>query len=123
MLRAPWNDHDVAWTADPLFAAEAEVHLPFEHPHDLFVCVTVRLDMDAGPMLHHTIIPWSPERMRRLIFSLIRSSSNAANRPKPTSVGITSSQIRIAFGVARSMPLAGGLSARPSRRMPCMARD
>src|SRR5262249_4554659 len=39
------------------------------------------------------------------------------NRPKPTSVGITSSQIRIAFGVARSMPLAGGLSARPPRRM------
>jgi hypothetical protein len=42
--------------------------------------------------------------MRRLIFSLICSSSKAANRPKPTSVGITSSKIRIAFGVARSMP-------------------
>jgi hypothetical protein len=24
-------------------------------------------------MLYHTIIPWSPERMRRLILSLIRS--------------------------------------------------
>src|SRR5215472_8084813 len=53
-------------------------------------------------MLHHTIIPWSPERMRRLIFSLIRSSGKAANVPKPASVGITSSQIRIAFGVAWS---------------------
>src|SRR5262245_43282103 len=49
VLRAPWNDHDVAWTADPLFAAEAEVHLPFEHPYDLLICVTVRLDMDASP--------------------------------------------------------------------------
>src|SRR6266508_686136 len=38
-------------------------------------------------MLHHTIIPCSPERMRRLIFSLIFSSSKAANVPKPTSVG------------------------------------
>src|SRR5262245_58311358 len=47
-------------------------------------------------MLHHTIIPWSPERMRRLIFSLISSSGNAANVPKPTSIGMTSSQIRIA---------------------------
>src|SRR6516225_4616790 len=35
--------------ADPLFAAEAEFHLAFEHPHDLLICVTVRLDMDAGP--------------------------------------------------------------------------
>src|SRR6266511_297625 len=43
-------------------------------------------------MLHHTIIPWSPERMRRLILSLICSSDKAANVPKPTSVGITSSQ-------------------------------
>jgi hypothetical protein len=32
--------------------------------------------------------PWSPDRMRRLIFSLICSSSKAANRLKPTSVGI-----------------------------------
>src|SRR6266478_4618672 len=48
-------------------------------------------------MLHHTIIPWSPERMRRLIFSPICSSGKAANVPKPTSVGITSSQIRIAL--------------------------
>src|SRR5262249_59879218 len=47
-------------------------------------------------MLHHTIIPWSPERMRRLIFSLICSSGKAENVPKPTSVDITSSQVRIA---------------------------
>src|SRR5262249_56291147 len=48
-------------------------------------------------MLHHTSIPWSPERTRRLIFSLICSSDKAANVPKPTSVGITSSQTRTAF--------------------------
>jgi hypothetical protein len=48
-------------------------------------------------MLHHKIIPWSPERMRRLILSLICSSGKAANVPKPTSVDIASSQIRIAF--------------------------
>jgi hypothetical protein len=40
--------------------------------------------------------------MRRLIFSLICSSSKAANRPKPTSVGITSSKIRIAFGASNA---------------------
>jgi hypothetical protein len=101
------RDHDVALATDPLFAAEAELHLALEHPHDLLICVTVRLDTTPAPMLHHTIIPWSPERMRRLIFSLICSSSKTANVPKPTSVGINSSQIRIAFGVAWSMPSAG----------------
>jgi len=54
--------------ADPLFAAEAELHLSLEHPDDLLIGVTVRLDMDTAPMLHHTTIPWLPERMRRLIF-------------------------------------------------------
>src|SRR5215813_7170965 len=49
VLRTSRNDHDVALAADPLFAAEAELHLALEHPHDLFICVTVRLDMDAGP--------------------------------------------------------------------------
>jgi hypothetical protein len=44
------------------------------------------------------------KRSLRLILSLIRSSGKAANVPKPTSVGITSSQIRIDFGVAWSMP-------------------
>src|SRR5262249_8461352 len=43
------NHDDVALAADPLFAAEAELHLAFEHPHDLLISVTVRLDMDAGP--------------------------------------------------------------------------
>jgi hypothetical protein len=41
------NDHDVALPADPLFAAEAELHLALEHPHDLLICVTVRLGTDA----------------------------------------------------------------------------
>ena len=45
-------------------------------------------------MVHHTIIPLSPERMRRLTLSLICSSSKAANLLKPTSFGISSSQIR-----------------------------
>src|SRR5262245_5645829 len=35
--------------------------------------------------------------MRRLIFSLICSSGNAANVLKPTNVGIPSSQIRILY--------------------------
>src|SRR5262245_35804978 len=48
-------------------------------------------------MLHQTSIPWSPARMRRLIFSLICFSGNAANVLKPPNVGISSSQIRIAF--------------------------
>jgi hypothetical protein len=37
-----------------------------------------------------------------------RSSGKAANVPKPNSVGITSSQIRIAFGVAWLLSLRGG---------------
>ena len=39
----------VALAADPLFAPEAELHLALEHPHDLFICMIVRLNMDAGP--------------------------------------------------------------------------
>jgi hypothetical protein len=42
--------------------------------------------------------------MRRLIFSLICSSGKAANVPKPTIVGINSSQSDIAFGGAWSWP-------------------
>ena len=49
MLRTSRNHYDVARAADPLFAAEAELHLALQHPHDLLICVTVRLDMDAGP--------------------------------------------------------------------------
>jgi hypothetical protein len=49
VLRISWNNYDVARSADPLFAAEAELHLTLEHPHDLFICVAVRLNMDAGP--------------------------------------------------------------------------
>src|SRR5215831_8149458 len=55
-------------------------------------------------MLHQTSIPWSPARMRRLIFSLICSSGNPANVLKPTNVGIPSSQIRILYP-AHSEPL------------------
>src|SRR5262249_28505446 len=40
---------DVARAADSLFAAEAKLHLAFEHPHDLLICVTVRLEMDTSP--------------------------------------------------------------------------
>ena len=49
MLYISRNDHDVAPLADPLFAAEAELHLSLEHPDDLLIGVTVRLDMDTGP--------------------------------------------------------------------------
>jgi len=49
-LRTSRNDRDVARAADPLFGAEAELHLALEHPNDLLICVTVRLDMDAAPI-------------------------------------------------------------------------
>jgi len=49
VFRTSRNDHDIARAADPLFGAEAELHLALEHPRDLFICVTVRLNMDAGP--------------------------------------------------------------------------
>jgi hypothetical protein len=54
--------------------------------------------------------------MRRLIFSLICSSGKAANVPKPTSVGIASSQIRIAFGVVWSTKCATSVSCESSPR-------
>jgi hypothetical protein len=56
VLRTSRNDHDVALAADPLVAAEAKLHLAFEHPHDLLICVTVRLDMDALELGEHAII-------------------------------------------------------------------
>jgi len=43
------NDHDVAPPANPLFGAEPELHLAREHPYDLLIDVTMRLDMDTGP--------------------------------------------------------------------------
>src|SRR6266567_1941252 len=49
VLRASRNDHNVTLAADPLFVAEAELHFALEHPRDLLICVTVRLDMDASP--------------------------------------------------------------------------
>ena len=49
LLRTSRIDHVFARAADPLFGAEAELHLALEHPHDLFIWVTVRLDMDTCP--------------------------------------------------------------------------
>jgi hypothetical protein len=49
LLRTSRIDHEVARAADLLFGAEAELHLALEHLNDLLICVTVRLDMDAGP--------------------------------------------------------------------------
>src|SRR6516162_10406649 len=49
VLSTSRNDHDVARPADPLFASKVKLHLALEHPHDLLIWVTVRLDMDAGP--------------------------------------------------------------------------
>jgi hypothetical protein len=60
MFRATRNDHDIALAADPMFGAKAELHLALEHPHDLFICVTVRLDMDPGrdaPPYDHPLTP------------------------------------------------------------------
>jgi YspA, cpYpsA-related SLOG family len=42
-LRTSRIDHDVARAADPLFGAEAELHLALEHPNDLLICVTVAM--------------------------------------------------------------------------------
>jgi hypothetical protein len=53
-----------------------------------------------------------PERMRRLIFSLICSSGKAANVPKPTRLGITSSQTS---GVAWSTKCATSIFCESSR--------
>src|SRR5262249_33801125 len=53
------NDHNVAGAADPLFAAEPKLHLALEHPHDLLVCVAVRLDMNSGldaPPYEHLLV-------------------------------------------------------------------
>ena len=46
-------------------------------------------------MLHHTSIPWSPESMRRRIFSLTCSSGNAMSVLKPTSFGMAFLQKRV----------------------------
>src|SRR5215471_4326163 len=59
VLRTSRNDDDVTLAADPLFAAEAELYLALEHPYDLLICVTVRLDMDAcpdGPPYDHPLV-------------------------------------------------------------------
>ena len=53
------NDDDVALAADPLFAAEAELHFALEHPRDLLIWLTVRLDMDASldtPPYNHPLV-------------------------------------------------------------------
>jgi hypothetical protein len=100
MFRATRNDHDIALAADPMFGAKAELHLALKHPHDLFIWVTVRLDMDTGsnaPPHNHPLVAGknaAPD------LSLICSSGKAANVPNPTSVGINLLQFRIAFGTA-----------------------
>ena len=68
VLRTSRNDHDVALTSDLLFAADAKFHLALEHPYDLLVCVTVRLDMDAGPNAppyHHPLVAYAIPRVLR----------------------------------------------------------
>src|SRR5262249_5609598 len=90
VLGASRNDHDVAGAADPLFAAEAELHLALEHPHDLLICVTVRLDIDARPDAppdDHPLVAGENTAADLCADSLL---GEAANAPKPTSVGITS---------------------------------
>jgi len=69
-----------ALAADPLLAAEAELHLAFEYPHDLLICVTMRLDMDAGPYAP----PLVAGDNATADLSVICSSGNSANAPNPT---------------------------------------
>ena len=70
---------------DPLFAAEAELHLALEHPHDLLVRVTVRLDMDAGP----DPPPYDPPLVARknatadLFADLLLKSRRRGWKPRP----------------------------------------
>jgi hypothetical protein len=59
VLSTSRNDRDVALAADPLFVAEAELHIALEQPNDLFICMTVRLNMDAGsdaPPYDHPLV-------------------------------------------------------------------
>jgi hypothetical protein len=56
--------------------------------------------------------------MRRLIFSLICSSRKAVNVPKPASVGITSSQIRIALASHGRRALVTALRLHGKERTP-----
>src|SRR5262249_43996667 len=127
MLRTSRNDHDVAWAADPLFAADGtpssplSIHTICSFPTRGQVAALVGWSYAMGPP------PGRPNgrACRRQLLNLrscrrvcrrrgsrraearkksitSRSAGKAANEPKPTSVGITSSQIRIAFGVAWS---------------------
>ena len=50
MLRTSRNNYDFTLAADPPFSAEAELHPALEHPNDLLICVTVRLDIDTAPI-------------------------------------------------------------------------
>jgi len=98
VLRTSRNDHDVTLAADPLFTAEVELHLALEHPHDLLL----RFDMDAGPdALPYDHLLVAGENAAADLFADLLLGK-AANLLKSTSFGITSSQVRIAFGVAWS---------------------
>jgi len=49
MLYTPRNDHDVARLQTRCSLPRRNSIFPFEHPDDLLIGVTVRLDMDTGP--------------------------------------------------------------------------
>src|SRR5262249_36973467 len=83
------NNHHVALAADPLLAAEPELHLALEHPHDLLIWVTVRLDMGTSPYAPPDDHPLVARENAAAVFSLICSSSKRANVPKPISVGMS----------------------------------
>ena len=48
MLRTSRNDHEVARATDSLFAAEAKLHIAFEHPHDLLICDDALVPSHSG---------------------------------------------------------------------------
>ena len=50
LLRTPGMTTTSPGPQTPLFGAEAKLHLAVEHPNDLLICVTMRLDIDAAPI-------------------------------------------------------------------------
>ena len=80
----------VALAADP-FATEAE-HLAVERPNDRLICVTVRLDMDHGPMLYRTTSVVAGENAAPNLFAnlLLKQGGEPAEAHH---LGINSSQL------------------------------
>jgi hypothetical protein len=88
VLRTSRNDHDVAQTADRLFAAEANSILPLSIDT---ICSFAWTPGPDAPLYDYPLVA-GENAAADLVADLLLSK--AANVPKPT---IVSSQIRIAF--------------------------